>query len=194
MYAALVTANQECRSIEKSFMNDVRHVMRWLPPSYMDSLWTIRVGWDGSPAGDGTKPGFAKLDTTAVSYDSVVRRFSAALQGMKSSGPPANAPDSGQGFSWEVLRTTMRKLQISLEAIEEIFQLTRNHRDRMPLLLHELASAIHLLESVRDVWETSNTRAGASKGKGREVPSTTPGCSSRDFEWSEVGCGNPSPM
>lgn len=206
MYAALVTANQECRSIEKSFTDDVRNVMRWLPSSYLDSLWMIRIGWDGSHINNNKCGTAIKAvdNSTSVSYDSVVKRFTTALQGMKTSTPPQKAPESGSGssLSWEVLRTTMRKFEISLEAVEELLQLTRSRRDRMPLLLHELASAIHILESVRDVWETGPTtrgggeRCGPTKGKAREMPPHNGrnhhvGPDARDFGcgWSDYGGG-----
>ncbi|KAF2213748.1 hypothetical protein CERZMDRAFT_96570 [Cercospora zeae-maydis SCOH1-5] len=47
MHAALVCANQECRSIETSFNAQTRQIQAWLPAAYVNSLWTLRLSWTG---------------------------------------------------------------------------------------------------------------------------------------------------
>lgn len=182
MHAALVCANQECRSIETSFEAQTRQLLSWLPAAYLNSLWMIRLSWNGrsenSPTiiGTATRSGSSEV----ITYDGVVQRFNTALAAIKTCAPPDRS-STRLPLGWEVLGSTMRKLQISLEAIEELLVLIKTQRDRMPLLLHEIGSAQHLLESVREVWETS-TKAGKRPDASSSSSSTQPPRRS-DHEW-----------
>jgi hypothetical protein len=157
MYAALVCANQECRRIDQSFRDETGALRAWLPIQCLDSLWTLRLSWDGTPGGE--EPRGDSNSTETVTYDSIVRRFATALAGMRASAPPVNVrlghEDYARVLGWEVLRSTMRKVRVSLREIEGLMVATRSRRDRMPLLVHETGEAMHLLESVRELWETT---------------------------------------
>jgi hypothetical protein len=168
LHAALVCANQECRKIETSFEVQTRQLQSWLPGAYLNSLWMIRLSWNGRPEQQQqqqhqqSSTATGSIDTPArsgvdvITYDGVVQRFNTALAAIKTCEPPdrMGPRESRLPLGWEVLGSTMRKLQLSLEAIEELLMLIKSQRERMALLLHEIGSAQHLLESVRDVWET----------------------------------------
>lgn len=201
MHAALVCANQECRSIETSFNAQTRQIQAWLPAAYVNSLWTIRLSWTGRPEHNSlasaatSESGCNELAT----YLGIVQRFNTALTGIRTCTPP-DGTGVGRGNSlppnssrlplgWEVLGSTMRKLQISLEAIEELFALVKTQRDRMPLLFHEIDSAQHLLESVREVWETEKKagkrpEAMASSSSAASSSSSSQFSRQRGNEWS----------
>lgn len=176
MHAALVCANQECRSIEASFEMQTRQLLSWLPAAYVNSLWTIRLSCSGHSEQNSTLSGgidaAARSGSDVITYDGVVQRFNTALAAIKTCAPPdrTGPHESRLPLGWEVLGSTMRKLQISLEAIEELLVLIKTQRDRMPLLLHEIGSAQHLLESVREVWETPKK---AGKRPEAKSPSNT---------------------
>ncbi|KAI5364234.1 hypothetical protein Slin14017_G061980 [Septoria linicola] len=163
MHAALVCADQECRNIAASFASEIRDVLVWLPPSYVKSLWTIRLSWNGRLQQDASTAD-KKTRTESpnlITYDGISQRFNAALMAIRNCSPPDRRSFSGDrvptmSLGWEVLGSTMRKLRISFEAIEELLVLVKAQRDKLPLLLHEIASAQHLLESVREVWESLN--------------------------------------
>lgn len=162
MHTALVCADQECRNIAASFASEIRDVLIWLPPPYVNSLWTIRLSWNGCLQQDAvTTDDTARTEPpNPITYSAISQRFNVALIAIRTCSPPDRRRPSGDGrrmsLGWGVLGSTMRKLQISFEAIEELLVLVKAQRDKLPLLLHEIASARHLLESVREVWESPN--------------------------------------
>lgn len=204
MHAALQNACRECPKIETSFNEQVQRLTLWLPSQLVDSLWTIFLDWDGIPlqqqqAGRASaKPhGVPSGPSICPSFNDIAKRFTKALEALKMSAPPRCFTSGGSGgaaasfgtadVNFEVLRTTMRKLQISLEAIETLMGSVRSHRNRMAPMVKEMSSAVSLLDGVRDVWDTKGKRPAAAAASSSSVPTPQMGRRERMYGFWEDG-------
>lgn len=187
MLSALKYANEGLQELETTFSHHVAALSLWLPPQHIDSLWIIFTTWNGLHAGTAKHPADLKVEGSkpwkTTTYAEVTRRISNALTGLRQCSSPealafsedhhgrqrsshpgfsaTNYANSGAaGLGWHVLRSTMRKLEISIEAIEELAVLVRVRRERLPALRHEVCAAVQMLKGLQDV-----TCAGKGKGK-----------------------------
>ncbi|KAF2173727.1 hypothetical protein M409DRAFT_16001 [Zasmidium cellare ATCC 36951] len=194
MVSALDHANKGLLSLETTFGRDVDPLKLWLPSQHVDSLWIIYTAWNGIPATgpakraadlktDGSKKSAIPPPTT---YIEITHRISKALTGLRQCSPPSggladhyqrpshlnsdfrNLDSPNSGLGWHVLRTTMRKLEISFEAIEELMASVILQRGRMAALRHEIGAAGELLEGIRGLVDCGGGEKGKGTGKGEK--------------------------
>ncbi|EME42755.1 hypothetical protein DOTSEDRAFT_26306 [Dothistroma septosporum NZE10] len=180
LYDALEAASKSCQTLETSFATHTRGVKPWLPPKDVDSLWTIYLNWDGRPVeriADADET-LSKSDLDMTTYRDIHKRLLRALSAIFTCaetpaklGPNIDTTNGYASPSWQILRTTTRKLRISLEAIEELLGMVRVRRDCMPSLVHEILAAMQLLESIRPLWDTP---AKQSSTQSKEEPYNDP--------------------
>ena len=206
IHAALQHACRECPKIEMSFNEQVQRLTTWLPSQLVDSLWTIFLDWNGIPLQQQQegRPGVKPHATSSApsmypSFNDIAKRFTKALDALKMSAPPrcftsGESDSTAASFgtadvNFEILRTTMRKLQISLEAIEALMGSVRSHRDRMAPMVKEMNSAVSLLDGVRDVWGAKEKRpAAAAASSSSAIPTSQMGRRERVCEfWGDSG-------
>ncbi|CAK4025919.1 Hypothetical predicted protein [Lecanosticta acicola] len=222
MHTVLQLACKEFPKIEKAFHEHTRALTVWLPPPLVDQLWTIYLDWNGIPLQQQRVPApTAKPRDTATpmnpsgTFNDAAKRFSKALEGLKTSTPPAmlgrrtgsarsaipvfaaHAADgeaAAAAVDWEILPTSLRKLQVSLDAIELLMGVVRERRDRMAPMVREMGSAVVLLEGMREAWDRKGETRPASSTN--TVPSPQPpcmgGCSDPDHVERPYGPGDGS--
>lgn len=213
MISALTNANEGLQKLETTFSKDVSSMKLWLPTQHIDSLWIIYTAWNGIPATKAKNPTSLKADGSETTrsavptptYADITTRISKALTGLRHCSPPndfalgigngddgvwpqlASSTNSGVGgLGWRLLRTTMRKLEISFEAVEELITFVRTHRDQMPALRHEVQAALQLLEGMRPMLKSDS---GKGKATARETGTGTERRRNIDeeYDWPQYG-------
>ncbi|KAK4498065.1 hypothetical protein PRZ48_010721 [Zasmidium cellare] len=153
MVDALEYAKKGLQSLETTFNRDIAPLKVWLSTQHVDSLWILYTAWNGVSQNPPTSKADGSKNPTTTTYPEIMHRISKALVGLRQSSTPDCFSDlnANSGLSWHVLRTTMRKLEISFEAIEELVGLVRVQRERLAALRHEVGAAGELLGGLRGV-------------------------------------------
>lgn len=166
LYNALDAAIKFCREVEKQFENDTIHIRLWVDPRHIESLWSIKLAWNGVPASEYARNRDSRPASTMVTYNMVVDSLHQSMEELRmslSSRVPASQGVDRSQPSPERVKTTLKKLLATFEGIEELTESVRTRRERMVSLQKELISAQNLLRDVRDVW-TRPMRAERSHG------------------------------
>ncbi|KAK4613545.1 hypothetical protein CLAFUW4_08844 [Fulvia fulva] len=159
LYEALEAASRGCQKLETSFQQCTRGLTSWLRSRDIDSLWTIYMDWDGKPverileAEDLPSETDPEVHTYVDIQRRLLRALSAAFTCAETPaklGPRMDTTGAYATPSWQILRTTTRKLRISLEAIEELLGM--------------------LLESIRPLWDMPSKAGSAFTTPPKEEP------------------------
>lgn len=189
LLSALNYAKEGLQELETSFHQDIAPLRFWLPPSHVDFLWLVYTAWDGLPANIVKHPADLKVDgcqpLSTTTYAQITHSISNALSGLRQCSPPdalafngdhhgrqrslhpgfisTNYANSGAaGLDGHVLRTTMRMLEISFEAIEGLVTLVGVYREMLAALRHKVRAVVQLLAGMPGM------KCGG-KGKGKAV-------------------------
>lgn len=151
----LDSAIKFCKEVGKQFENETLNVAVWADPKCIDSLWTMKLDWNGVPASEYARSWDIQPASTIVTYNMVVKSLHRAVDELRVSDGPSTPGlqqlDRSQQ-SPERVRTTLKKLLVTFEGIEELMDSVRTRRERMMDLQKELVSAQSMLRDIRDLW------------------------------------------
>lgn len=165
---ALHFAIKHCKGIQEHFEGEVERssISLWAAPKVVDALWAMNVDWNGVDLAALEKNPNQQPSSEVVTYKGVAKRLMCALDDMKSSGRPRleYLDEAGSKLSPEVFRTTLNKLQVTMQGIEELMQSVAKDRSLMEPLIKDMMGATSLLADIEDLWRPPKQPVG---GKAR---------------------------
>ena len=171
LHQALTHGIQHLRQLRNSFEKQVEKsgITMWAHPDVVDELWTMKLEWNGvNLAGAENNSNLQPLPEV-VTYRSISKKALAALKDLEHcQRPKQDLVDAlGKRLSFEVLRTTMRKLEVSRLGLEELFKAVTKDRTLMEAVLKEMQAAVSLLADLEELWMAKSTVHGKGRGRAR---------------------------
>jgi len=163
---ALVGASNEaikvCSRLVEKFDDETKQVRLWVEPSVVDALWRMRLEWDGMLASPPPEEGKSRQTPEYTTFQGVVREYCDALRNLRYSHPPdmGRFATAESQLSPQVLRTTQKKLRVTLQGIEELLDDVVGQRSLMPPLVKELKAAHGLLLDIDYLWRPLKNPGG----------------------------------
>ncbi|KAK4545138.1 hypothetical protein LTR36_003689 [Oleoguttula mirabilis] len=165
---ALHFAIKHCKGIRGHFEGAVEQssVSVWAPPRIIDSLWSTYLQWNGVDLALLHGNPNQQPSQEVVTFKDVAQRLTGALGDMRScKGPRMEHLDgSGSKLSPEVCKTTLKKLHVTMQGVEELMRRVSKDRKLMEPLAKELMAATGLLADIEDLWRPTVKRATGNNG------------------------------
>ena len=159
---SLDAAVKFCKDVEKQFDNETSGIAVWADPQSVEDLWSMKLAWNGVPISEHPQNRDIMPASTVITYNMMVKDLYDAMEELRMAAVPNLAGvrdlDCAQQ-SPERIRTTLRKLNVTFDGIDELIESVRTHRERISALQKELSSAQNLLRGIRDLWMQQPRRA-----------------------------------
>ncbi|KAH9826730.1 hypothetical protein Tdes44962_MAKER09976 [Teratosphaeria destructans] len=167
---ALHVAMKHCQNIRERFDHEVvdSTIASWVPPKFVDALWSMNLDWDGIDARDAEQAHHAqRTPDTAVTYNDVMTNLFKALDALKTTGRPRVEYPGEAESKLDVFRNAMKKLQRTMSGVEGLSTSVRFDRALMERLVKDMTAAEALVGDVQDSWRRARTHRAAEKARAR---------------------------
>jgi hypothetical protein len=154
LFFRLRTANLFCTDFENSFRYETQAILHWAPRKTLDMLWRTKTDWDGVALVEYEANPYANSVGGTNHYNrhiSILRSAWADLRNAPSV-PAVVFEYSSPRLSPADVKSVMKKLQITFEEIEEMWETVRGDRLRMRSLTNRLKDAMEILVEIDVVW------------------------------------------
>jgi len=159
---ALRFPRKHCKGMLQGFDKEVlrSNNVSWTPPHVIDMLWTMKLEWNGVDIRELEKNPKARCSPDTVTYNDDVADLLNAMRDLKMCRRPRQDDLEATGFSPEVVKNTIKKLDVTLADVEESMQAVKEDRKLMQPLMKDKLAANDLLVEIEEIWSPS--------GKSRE--------------------------
>ena len=154
LFYRLRTANLFYTDFENSFRYETQAILHWAPRKTLDMLWRTKTDWDGEALVEYEANPYANSvggDNHYNRHISILRNAWADLRNAPSV-PSVVFEYSNPRLSSSDVKSVMKKLQITFEEIEEMWETVRVDHLRMRSLTNRLKDAMEILVEIDAVW------------------------------------------
>ena len=155
LFDALSQALRFCKEFDQEFVADTYRVEWWAPSKVVNALWAMKMEWNGIPAAELAKNPDLKPGDHTQTYKKVVVNLMQAWEDMMACDPISkdilHRVDSKLGLV--EVKTSMNKLHVTFQGIEELVLIVRKDRLRMPALINQLRDARNVLLDLESAWD-----------------------------------------
>jgi hypothetical protein len=154
LFYQLRTANLFCADFENSFKYETQAILHWAPRKTLDMLWRTKTEWDGVALVDYESNPYAKSVGGVNHYNYHISTLKQAWNDLRNAPPvPTVVFDyANPRLSPADVKSVMKKLQITFQEIDEMWETVRGDRLRMRSLTNRLKDAMDILVEIDVVW------------------------------------------
>jgi hypothetical protein len=184
LYRALDGAINQAQRLEGDFESEMG-ILPYADDRTRAYLWTLKVeyrGWNVDPKAP------AHIANQVDFFAKYAGNLLDAIDNMRHAEHPSSHDWEGQrggyeGVTMEDVRFAMKKLGVSFGAAAELLEAVKSDKQRCAVLVKELASAMDILNGIKETWEVPRKGKGRFRGEAdRRIPIPVSASLSDEFD------------
>lgn len=189
LYRALDGAINQAQRLEGDFESEMG-ILPYADERTRAYLWTLKVeyrGWNVDPKAP------AHIANQVDFFAKYAGNLLDAIEDMRHAEHPSSHDWEGRRGGYEVVtmedvRFAMKKLGVSFGAVAELLEGVKGDKQRCAVLVKELASAMDILNGIKETWEVPRNGKGMFRGEAdRRIPiPVTPSLSDKFDGYSQT--------